>query len=231
MRRIFIILVLLWLAFVIYNYLNPEGWSTIISKVEQTWDSVFSKKTILEEPLLTWDTLTWAVSTWAITLDLFWESTGDITSWDLAETDEWLKELESEIKTMISDGSWEEALVVTWNQQATTACSVAWIITNTELGWTPCCSWLSEFVAPQWIWLSVDPWSLCYDAKKWIPTCKHNWTTQEWWYQIDTLLFLDNCDATIVKTAPVAAPVVVPPRKSPSSEYKDTQNIFETFFQ
>lgn len=227
MRRVFIILVLLWLAFVIYNYLNPEGWRAIISKVETTWDSVFSKSVVVEEPILTWNDLSWTVATWSLVPDLFWTSTWEITSWDLAETDEWLKELNEEIKEMIAEDTWEQPVLITWTVSVA-PCSKEGIVTNIELWWTPCCEWLSEFVAPQWIWLSVDPWSLCYDAKKWLPICKYNGTAKEWWYQVDTLLFLDNCDATVVKTT---TPTVSTPRTSSSSEYKDTQHLFDTFFQ
>lgn len=106
-RRIFILLILCWLAFVVYRYIDPQGADKVIEKVNTTRHSWFPTSEMV------W---TWVIeNTWNFLVE---EDTGIVVdtgtlpnSWELVETDEWLKDLQNEIAIMLETGGESTGIV------------------------------------------------------------------------------------------------------------------------
>ena len=114
-RRIILIIVLLWLAFVFYRFFNPQWadsliatlrWTTIISNIQNIQDqNVVSTWSDLSWNIFTWTISTWKIQTWII---VTWNvSTWVILTWvvNTWKIQTWLN------KTLIQS-SWETIWLV-----------------------------------------------------------------------------------------------------------------------
>jgi len=63
LRRILVILILLWLGFVAYRFINPEWAQILLDKVKSIPDNVFDKNENNKDIVISWTTLTISLET------------------------------------------------------------------------------------------------------------------------------------------------------------------------
>ena len=192
-RRVFVLLVLFAIIFVIYRYINPVGASNFVEKLKSVPQYVsnmfdwWSELIIVDETIsMTWD-MKLEAETWNnINKNLEDEKSEKVEEnddKDSMEDNTRLEELNKEIEgilwkseTSTWGGEWnlniieeslEDDIAFIWD-----TCTSEWDRFDPKISTNKCCDWLESFDNQNV--LKDKNWIICYDNNKWYPICKRN---------------------------------------------------------
>lgn len=209
-RRVFVLLVLFSIIFVIYRYINPVWASNFVEKIKSVPQYISNMFDGWNELIIVDETvsMTWDMNI-AESYDLIKEDESQKNEEEVVDEvkEEWedddtrLEELNKEIEWIL----WKSE-VTTWgdiikNNEKAVDDNCIWEGKLTEVLWDNpvyCCEWLDEFIRPAQSFPEAVGvgWNICYNKSKWDISCEYEGTDKEWRYYAnwDLLWLNDFCD-------------------------------------
>lgn len=246
-RRLFIILVILTIAFLVYRYINPYGASKLVDKIKAIPDSISG-----------WISQDTELNITGTTLMISGDIDVSIETGNMQDDEEdisWLEELNSEIDEIL----WTDDEKMTWDivdasmkeedenldflwEETVENCIWEWGVANWTVSpeyQTFCCEELTSFDYSNYGKsdedLMVWGWVLCVDPSKWKPVCINTWTEQEWWYyddwellKIDNNCYVENWEESIQEEEEVTHVPPVPEQwwELTDADYQQIEDVF-----